>query len=216
MEVDRHGVIIDICPTCHGAWFDASELETITDYAARRLARLKIEKCGTDLSALSDSDLNQIFDRQFKLPQQTPTRYCPCDGVELQQVNWHGITVDWCPVCRGIWCDRGELDAIVHATAHQLALTRCFDHIEEGDIPWPQIPGLTAPVAGAGSADGGLKRPSRFFETNPQPVVGVTPAVLAAILSRYDEKPTNRLVRALAIAAIGAKTIKFTWDIFGP
>ena len=38
---------------------------------------------------------------------------CPvCDG-KLRQVQKHGVEVDICPDCKGVWLDRGELDKIV-------------------------------------------------------------------------------------------------------
>jgi Zn-finger nucleic acid-binding protein len=30
-----------------------------------------------------------------------------------------GVEIDYCPVCRGVWLDRGELDKIIERTAPQ-------------------------------------------------------------------------------------------------
>jgi Zn-finger nucleic acid-binding protein len=38
---------------------------------------------------------------------------CPCDGDCLTPVRAHGIEIDVCPSCRGVWLDRGELDRIL-------------------------------------------------------------------------------------------------------
>ena len=39
---------------------------------------------------------------------------CPvCNGVNLQIAERQGIEIDYCPQCRGIWLDRGELDKII-------------------------------------------------------------------------------------------------------
>jgi uncharacterized protein len=38
---------------------------------------------------------------------------CPVDGAELQMSNREGIEIDYCPKCRGVWLDRGELDKII-------------------------------------------------------------------------------------------------------
>lgn len=39
---------------------------------------------------------------------------CPlCVDVHLDVTHRHGIEVDVCPRCRGIWLDRGELDRLV-------------------------------------------------------------------------------------------------------
>lgn len=38
---------------------------------------------------------------------------CPRCGVTLTMTDRHGIEIDYCPQCRGVWLDRGELDKIV-------------------------------------------------------------------------------------------------------
>jgi hypothetical protein len=39
-------------------------------------------------------------------------RRCPKDGAVLERVREHGVTIDECPTCRGVWLDRGELETI--------------------------------------------------------------------------------------------------------
>lgn len=38
---------------------------------------------------------------------------CPVCGVELRMAERQGVEIDYCPDCRGIWLDRGELDKII-------------------------------------------------------------------------------------------------------
>jgi Zn-finger nucleic acid-binding protein len=38
---------------------------------------------------------------------------CPVDSTELLMAERHGVEIDYCPKCRGIWLDRGELDKII-------------------------------------------------------------------------------------------------------
>ncbi len=39
---------------------------------------------------------------------------CPvCKTQTLQMAERHGIEIDYCPGCRGVWLDRGELDKII-------------------------------------------------------------------------------------------------------
>jgi uncharacterized protein len=38
---------------------------------------------------------------------------CPIDNVDLQMTERSGIEIDYCPTCRGVWLDRGELDKII-------------------------------------------------------------------------------------------------------
>ena len=38
---------------------------------------------------------------------------CPIDQTNLQMTERQGIEIDYCPTCRGVWLDRGELDKII-------------------------------------------------------------------------------------------------------
>ncbi|QMW24572.1 zf-TFIIB domain-containing protein [Sandaracinobacteroides saxicola] len=38
---------------------------------------------------------------------------CPVDGATLTMSERQGIEIDYCPTCRGVWLDRGELDKII-------------------------------------------------------------------------------------------------------
>ena len=42
---------------------------------------------------------------------------CPVDGTELRITDRQGIEIDYCPQCRGIWLDRGELDKVLERSA---------------------------------------------------------------------------------------------------
>ena len=42
---------------------------------------------------------------------------CPVDGTTLQMADRSGIEIDYCPTCRGVWLDRGELDKIIERTS---------------------------------------------------------------------------------------------------
>ncbi len=38
---------------------------------------------------------------------------CPVGNVSLVMSERQGIEIDYCPKCRGVWLDRGELDKII-------------------------------------------------------------------------------------------------------
>lgn len=38
---------------------------------------------------------------------------CPVDQAQLVMTERQGIEIDYCPTCRGVWLDRGELDKII-------------------------------------------------------------------------------------------------------
>ena len=50
---------------------------------------------------------------------------CPVDQTVLQMSERQGVEIDYCPSCRGVWLDRGELDKII-------------DRADAGPSPAPQ------------------------------------------------------------------------------
>ncbi|TKX30135.1 hypothetical protein CQA38_00395 [Campylobacter sp. MIT 12-5580] len=45
---------------------------------------------------------------------------CPvCNGVDLIMSERNGVEIDYCPKCRGVWLDRGELDKIIERNGAQ-------------------------------------------------------------------------------------------------
>jgi Zn-finger nucleic acid-binding protein len=57
---------------------------------------------------------------------------CPtCKNVNLAITDRQGIEIDYCPNCRGIWLDRGELDRLIER-AEQAAPTHAAWR-QEGD-----------------------------------------------------------------------------------
>ena len=60
---------------------------------------------------------------------------CPVCKVALVMSDRQGVEIDYCPQCRGVWLDRGELDKIIERSATQ----------ESGAAPAPVS---QAPVSG--------------------------------------------------------------------
>ncbi|MBW9211200.1 zf-TFIIB domain-containing protein [Mumia sp. zg.B53] len=46
---------------------------------------------------------------------------CPNDETTLVMSERSGIEIDYCPECRGVWLDRGELDKIIDRAGSQSA-----------------------------------------------------------------------------------------------
>lgn len=40
---------------------------------------------------------------------------CPVDNTTLQVAQRSGVEIDYCPRCRGVWLDRGELEKLIQA-----------------------------------------------------------------------------------------------------
>lgn len=48
---------------------------------------------------------------------------CPACKVDLVMSERQNIEIDYCPKCRGVWLDRGELDKIIERSAIEDAQT---------------------------------------------------------------------------------------------
>lgn len=90
---------VDLCPHCAGAWFDAFELDRLTDAdapegtaLADRLEELQRQAAPIDTTARIASPLDPevVMMRRFADPE-------------------HEIEIDECPVSGGVWLDAGEL-----------------------------------------------------------------------------------------------------------
>ena len=51
------------------------------------------------------------------MPSGSGPMACPVDGSVLVMSERSGIEIDYCPQCRGVWLDRGELDKIIERNA---------------------------------------------------------------------------------------------------
>lgn len=75
---------------------------------------------------------------------------CPIDGTNLQMMERQGIEIDYCPQCRGVWLDRGELDKVIERShtvfggAQQPETARVAD--VPGAPPMPEYPQAASQV----------------------------------------------------------------------
>lgn len=56
---------------------------------------------------------------------------CPACQVDLVMSERQGVEIDYCPRCRGVWLDRGELDKILERSAADLGPP-------QGQAPFPE------------------------------------------------------------------------------
>jgi len=58
-------------------------------------------------------------------------RACPVDNAILKKELAHGVIIDRCPVCRGVWLDPGELERVNDEVADEvwraMAFTRALN-----------------------------------------------------------------------------------------
>ncbi|WP_025132561.1 zf-TFIIB domain-containing protein [Leucobacter sp. PH1c] len=85
---------------------------------------------------------------------------CPTDGTTLLMSERQGIEIDYCPECRGIWLDRGELDKILdRAQAEAAAFTAPGGApATPGVAPAAQAPAPQAPAAPPAPTSGANER----------------------------------------------------------
>ncbi|HEX2451175.1 MAG TPA: zf-TFIIB domain-containing protein [Gemmatimonadales bacterium] len=57
---------------------------------------------------------------------------CPKDGHDLKTVTLHGVQIESCPHCRGIWLDAGELEIIEAHDDRPALLGRVLNDIFTG------------------------------------------------------------------------------------
>lgn len=53
----------------------------------------------------------------MRTSEQVAAMSCPVCRVPLAMSDRQGIEIDYCPQCRGVWLDRGELDKIIERSA---------------------------------------------------------------------------------------------------
>ena len=84
VKLKKTGVRIDGCPGCRGAWFDAGELDSVLEVAAK------------ELKAPSDSEESEML--------------CPTCQRALYAFHYPQtlVTIDMCKKCGGLWVDSGE------------------------------------------------------------------------------------------------------------
>ncbi len=55
------------------------------------------------------------------MPERSEAMLCPLDGTTLVMSERQNVEIDYCPACRGVWLDRGELDKIIERNAEASA-----------------------------------------------------------------------------------------------
>ena len=58
---------------------------------------------------------------------------CPKCNVLLAISERQGIEIDYCPQCRGVWLDRGELDKIIERSSQQFDQYKGSRHHDDDD-----------------------------------------------------------------------------------
>jgi uncharacterized protein len=62
---------------------------------------------------------------------------CPKDGYDLTSSTYHGVQIETCPHCGGIWLDARDLEAVSHEERPGLltrVLTDAFTSLRESHV----------------------------------------------------------------------------------
>ena len=87
---------------------------------------------------------------------------CPICTVDLVMADRQGVEIDYCPKCRGVWLDRGEIDKIIERSAA----------LEAKAVPQPAAPSAPQPApaqAGFAAPAAGYAAPQPAYAPPPQP-----------------------------------------------
>ena len=78
----------------------------------------------------------------MRTQDQVAAMQCPVCRVPLSMSDRQGIEIDYCPQCRGVWLDRGELDKIIErsAAASEPAPAPAAAPGRQQQVPWGQQP----------------------------------------------------------------------------
>ena len=79
---------------------------------------------------------------------------CPACSVDLVMADRQGVEIDYCPKCRGVWLDRGELDKIIERSANA-------GYVSGSDEPRARAPASRAEDHDARRARAGHHRDER-------------------------------------------------------
>ena len=67
---------------------------------------------------------------------------CPVCAVPLVMSERQGVEIDYCPQCRGVWLDRGELDKILERNDRDAAPQQVTSQpLPPRDPRWDHQPG---------------------------------------------------------------------------
>ena len=65
---------------------------------------------------------------------------CPHCKIDLKITDRQGIEIDYCPQCRGVWLDRGELDKILERSQGAVPATGGAAYQQPGSGGYQQAP----------------------------------------------------------------------------
>ncbi len=65
---------------------------------------------------------------------------CPHCSISLVMAERSGVEIDYCPQCRGIWLDRGELDKIIERATQMSSRPPAYEETRQARQSTPDAP----------------------------------------------------------------------------
>jgi uncharacterized protein len=72
----------------------------------------------------------------MRSPEAVAAMLCPVCKVGLHMSDRQGVEIDYCPQCRGVWLDRGELDKIIERAGAEFAAPPAQQAPPAAPQPW--------------------------------------------------------------------------------
>ena len=93
------GINTSTCLYCNGTWINSNALEILLDKEPNKPSKTDIQ-----------NSFKSQYDKKAK-------RACPeCENEKLLQIYTHGVELDLCQKCSGLFFDEGELKSILPNT----------------------------------------------------------------------------------------------------
>jgi len=106
---NRDGVLVDACPNCGGVWLDAGELEALERRESRERAGLLHQ---------ARQELAEEMQQVLKIVDMCPR----CQAARLKRTHRHGVQIDYCPNCKGLYFDDRELERVMKASKEKASM----------------------------------------------------------------------------------------------
>ena len=95
---------VDECPKCHGIWLDEGELE--------RIQRSTEKDYSEELKGIPNTVARAYAMARAKAEGEWGCPTCERTLARREYGYCSQIMIDVCPTCRGVWLDKGEIQAL--------------------------------------------------------------------------------------------------------
>jgi Zn-finger nucleic acid-binding protein len=158
----RSELVLDHCPRCGGAWFDAGEVQLLRGVDAAVLWRQIAQR--EDPHAMACHACRALLQRTETSCAACGWKVeldCPICAQPMRTEVQSGMRLDYCPRDKGVWFDHDELAGIWKLEAGELVRRRRSGHLDVGEVvlldallldPFVMYYGISAAAHAGGAA----------------------------------------------------------------